>query len=508
MTKNSGLSFFQKLISSIFGGNDPEAEKNRQLKIIAKNLSRSGYKFYKAGSDQVLPQFGKFFYDIYKIISPAQLFFQNQPNPNFYKNIVIDFSLTESQKKLSENFSEESILAFSKNVPFEKLKIKLKQDLENFLGEFDSDKINSIDSLYTKLVGFKSFCLYDFYFLLKKFDSTLREGEFNRAPKLESIEGAYIAEDLKNFAEILNSLPLNEEWDDLMAMFKTTRGVELVKPNQWNKIVQKLRQLRDTRVFDMMIELTTKNPAYVTDSAVKQEHIVESFIESTKNQTANTIKKLENEQKNSKIDSLLVQIFNTDSIVILKNYTEAGSAPLERKNLGSFEYAKPLNYLKAFLVEFVKRDVREYADLVLIRGKWTLPELSTEMSNNYHQMFEASDEITQFDGKLNEEAEIGIKIKTLLPRADRDREANNIIKTTLRDINSLAREYLVNTTKSMINFAKILKSVIEDHQKPKGEIVMNWKELDRFAEHPINQLGVEVYKKIYLFVQLMQNELQ
>ncbi len=60
----------------------------------------------------------------------------------------------------------------------------------------------------------------------------------------------------------------------------------------------------------------------------------------------------------------------------------------------------------------------------------------------------------------------------------------------------------------MISFAKILKSVIEDHQKPKGEIVMNWKELDRFAEHPINQLGVEVYKKIYLFVQLMQNELQ
>ena len=130
------------------------------------------------------------------------------------------------------------------------------------------------------------------------------------------------------------------------------------------------------------------------------------------------------------------------------------------------------------------------------------------MSSAYHQMLEASDAITQFDAKLNEEAEIGMKIKTLLPRADRDKESNNIIKTTLRDVNSLAREYLVNTTKSMISFAKILKSVIEDHKKPKGEIVMNWKELDRFAEHPINQLGVEVYKKIYLFVQLVQSELQ
>lgn len=508
MAKKTETSFFQKLFSSLFSGNDPEAEKNRQLKQIAKNLSRSGYKFYKPGSDQVLPQFGKFFYDIYKIISPAQIFFQNQQNPNFYKNLVIDYSLTESQKKLSENFSEESILAFSKSVPFEQLKTKLKQDVETFLGDFDSDKISSIDRLYTKLTGFKAFCLYDFYFLLKKFDSTLREGEFNRTPKLEAIEGAYIAEDLKNFAEILNSLPLDEDWNDLMAVFKTQRGVEPVKPNQWNKIVQKLRQLRDSRVFDMIIQLTTKNPSYVTDSLEKQEHIVESFIEATKTQTANTLKKLESEQRNSKIDSLLMQIFNTDTIVMLKNYTESGSAPLERKNLGSFEYAKPLNYLKAFLVEFIKRDVREYADLVLIRGKWTLPELSTEMSSAYHQMLEASDAITQFDAKLNEEAEIGMKIKTLLPRADRDKESNNIIKTTLRDVNSLAREYLVNTTKSMISFAKILKSVIEDHKKPKGEIVMNWKELDRFAEHPINQLGVEVYKKIYLFVQLVQSELQ
>ena len=84
------------------------------LKIIAKNLSRSGYKFYKAGSDQVLPQFGKFFYDIYKIISPAQLFFQNQPNPNFYKNIVIDFSLTESQKKTIGKFFGRIDLGFFK----------------------------------------------------------------------------------------------------------------------------------------------------------------------------------------------------------------------------------------------------------------------------------------------------------------------------------------------------------------------------------------------------------
>ena len=508
MAKQKEMSFFQKLFASIFGSDDPEAEKRRQLKNIEKNLSRTGYKFYRSGADQVLPAFAKFFYDVYKIISSSQIFFQGQPNPNFYKNMVMEYSLSENQKKLSETFTEESIVEVSKNMPFNTLQLQLKQNLEAFLGEFDADKIAKIDALYTKLLSFKTFCLYDFYFLLKKFDKTLREGEFNRSPKFEAIEGAYISEDLKNFAEILYSLPLDEDWNDLMQMFKTSRGTEPVKPGQWNKVVQRLTQLRDSRVFDMMIQLATKDPSYATDVSEKKEHVVEGFIESTKKQVGNSIKKLESEQKNSKIDGLLVQIFNTNNINSLKNYTKEKSAALEKKNLGSFEYAAPLNYLKYFLVEFVKRDVREYADLILIRGKWASAQLSTEMSTFFHVLMESSDSIASFDTTLSEEAETGKKIKTLLPRTDRDREATNIIHTTLRDVNALAREYLINATKAMIGFAKILKSVIEDHQKGKGEVIINWKELERFAEHPIDQLGIEVYKKLYLFVQVMQSELQ
>ena len=53
--------------------------------------------------------------------------------------------------------------------------------------------------------------------------------------------------------------------------------------------------------------------------------------------------------------------------------------------------------------------------------------------------------------------------------------------------------------------AKVLKPLIEDYAKPKGVLIINWKELDKFSDHPINQLGTDVYKHIYLFVTLMQN---
>lgn len=504
MANSTGLSFFQRLFSSLFSGNDQEAEKRRLLKAISKNLSRTGYKFYKQSSDQILPAFGKFFYDTYKLLSQAQVFFQGQPNPNYYKNIVIDACQSENQKQISESLTEESIMMASKSMPFDQLKAKIKADTDAYMSEFDMDKITKTDALYTKLLGFKALCLYDYYFMLKKFDSSIKEGDFNRSPKLEPIDAAYVADDLKDFLSIVYSLPLDDDWSDLMALFKTTKGVEPVKPGQWNKLVSKFRQMRDNRVFDMIIQLITKDPSYATDVALKQEHVVEPFLESIKNQTSQTLRKLENDQKNSRIDSLLVQIFNTNAVVILKNYTEQNSSTYEKRNLGKFDYARALNYMKAFLIEFVKRDVREYSDLVLIRGKWTTIPVSNQMSDDYHMLLDLSDTITSFDDKMNEEAEIGSKLKTLLPRADRDREANNIIHTTLKDVNSVAKEYLVNGTKAMISYAKTLKMLIEDHQKPKGELVMNWKELDRYAEHPVHQLGVEVYKKIYLFVNLMQ----
>ena len=50
------LNFFQKIISMFFGNSDPEAEKKRLLKGIAKDLSHSKYKFYKFSTDEALPQ--------------------------------------------------------------------------------------------------------------------------------------------------------------------------------------------------------------------------------------------------------------------------------------------------------------------------------------------------------------------------------------------------------------------------------------------------------------------
>lgn len=505
----SNESFIQKLLGSLFNKKDPEAEKRKLLKQIAKNLSKTKYKFYKASSDQILPTFAKFFYELYKAISICQATFNNQQNPNAFKMMVVDNALTDEQNRILEELTEESITTLSRNMSFEDLKRKIKSDLDVLSADFDKEKILQIDTVYSKLMGFKNFCTFDYYFLLKKFDSTLMEGDFSRTPKFNAIDANYVAEDLKDFLSIAWALPLAEDWSDMMQMFRAAKGVEPIKPTQWSKIVSRLNQLRNSQAFEMVVQLATKDPNYFVQTDEKREQIVENYLEKIRTQAQLTLRKLESEQKNSKIDSIVTQIFNTTSIFSMKYYTEHASEAYRKKNFVGYEYAKPLNYMRAFLIEYVKKEVREYADLILIRGKWSDNQLSQQMSEAYHAMLEYSEKISTFDKKHSEDGgEIGSKLKTLLPRADRDKEAMGIIKTTLKDSNSFAKEYLVNTTKNMITFAKSTKVVIEDHKKQRPELITNWKELERFAEHPIDELAVEVYKKMYLFVNLMQNFLQ
>ncbi|MCR4789771.1 MAG: hypothetical protein K5839_01690 [Treponemataceae bacterium] len=238
---NSGESFFQKFFSRLFKSSDPEAEKKRQLKNIAKDLSKCKYKFLKTNSNEVTGQLAKYFYDIYKAIAPAQAIIRNITNPNALKNAVILFVMEGKQQELYDKLSEEYILAQAEKVPFNELEEEIKRNLATLSSEFDSDKIAKINDIYIKMEAFKTFCNFDYFFLLKKFDSSLRESSFNSVPKFENIRGEYIIEDLKDFLDIVNTMPLEGNWQLVMKIFKEYRGVEPIAGRTWNTILSRLK---------------------------------------------------------------------------------------------------------------------------------------------------------------------------------------------------------------------------------------------------------------------------
>ena len=105
---------------------------------------------------------------------------------------------------------------------------------------------------------------------------------------------------------------------------------------------------------------------------------------------------------------------------------------------------------------------------------------------------------------MAEDGATGLKIKTLLPKTERDSGSKNIINRLIDEANETAYAYVIESTKNIVTIGKIIKSLIDDQAKQKPELISNWKELDKYSEIPIKDAGLALYKKIYLFTTLIK----
>ncbi len=499
------VSFFQRILDSLFGGNDPEVQKKRQLKEIAKELAKSHSNFYKFSTDEVQPGLAKLFYQIYKAVSPAQILVQSLHNSAAIKNQIVTSALTEEQMNLSQELTEPSIREKAKNIPANKLAELVQQKTDAFISSFDIERITKIDSIYTAFLHFQSFCSYDFYFLLKKFCASLKEHDFSETPHFEPIASKYIKEDLQDFIAVAWLLERDLDWTSVLAFLKTLKGAEPISNRNWTQIVSKINILKRERSLEKVIKLAMKDPLYESSVTNQSNNVVEPFIDKVKNEALQAVSKLQNEKKKNQVDNLLTQLFGTESILRLKYYTDEANPEFVKHNLPIYSFYQPLNYLKAFLLDFVKTDLRTFSDLVLVRGQWTSTPLATPMSEAYNELLDYSNKITAFDESLSAENTIGIKIKTLMPRTLREKDAANIASNLIEDANEEAKGYLLACSKDFVIIGRTIKSLLEDYAKlPRSEIIINWKELEHFADEPIKETGVAIYKKIYLFTMLMQ----
>ena len=501
-------SFFQSLFSNLFKSSNPEAEKKRKLKAIAKSFSKTKYhSFYRASTIEVLPPFAKLFFDIYKFVAPAQAIFKSNQNPNLYKAQVINYSLSDKQLGLLEHFDQQKIMELARTVPIQQLSTKLEEEFSIFSAEFDNERMNRTENLYKAFSALQDFCCFDYYVLLKKFTNSIQEYNFNTVPNFEKINGEYITDDLKDFCAAAYAITdENLFWNELFAFFKATQSTETITLGNWKKIVAKMKNIQQSGAFDLMIRHISGNTDYVTEIPSHYTSLIEPYMDKIQEEIRTTISKIGSQQKENKANQICEQIFGSTDFQTLHFYTVSANDTFSKKELGTYIFTEPLNYLKAFLLEYVKKDIREFFDVVVVRGQWDA-SLANPMSNAYQELLKISDEITTFDNDLSEDGGSGLKIKTLLPKTAHDPGAENIINRIISDSNEQARGYLVTASQDLITIGKTLKQLIEDYSKQKSEIVHNWRELERYIDHPMKEFSIGIYKKIYLFVQLMQQYL-
>ena len=503
------LNFFQKLFGSLFRDNNPEAEKKRKLKSIAKNFSKTKYhNFYKPSLSEIQPAFAKLMYEIYKAVSQSQIYFKNTQNPGIFKHQIINYSLSDNQLALLDHFDEQKILEVAKKAPFSSIEQQLESELQTFTTEFEGERSARTDNLYKAFSVFKDFCEFDYFMLLKKFDSKIQEFQFNNPPRLEKLLDEYIIDDLQDFVTVAYAIADETiVWTDLFDMLKQTSNRELITAGSWKKIAAKMRNIQQSGAFEYMIQLISKNPDYHTNTREHFPSLVEPYLDKLQGDVHKTLNKISSQQNESKTNSICMQIFGTTSPSALNYYVSGFNAPLLKKDLDVLEFTEALNFLKAFTTSCVKKELHEFFDIVVIRGQWDA-SLSAPFSNSYQELLDIDGQITKFDESFSEEGSQGLKVKTLLPKTGHDQGASNIINRVVTDGNEQAKQFLISATQNIITIGKTIKQLIEDYSLKKPVLVMNWKELEKYFDEPLKDFSVKLYKKLYLFVQLMQHYLQ
>ena len=484
-SNNKSGGFF----AALFNFNDPEAQKRRALRMLAKDISKARYKFYKISTNQVLPSLAKYFYEIYKIVASSQAMFQNKQTLQALKAAIINYSLSEKQQECLANLTEDALQEQAKTLSIAEINKRAKKDLADFTSEFTSQRMATIDALFMMTSNFVNFCAFDFFMFLKKFDPGFIERDFKKTPNFQTIRADFVIEDLKDFMLVAWPLQSKEPWGKMLEFLKDYKQIETIQLNAWNRVVNRVCDLRNSRIFEMIIAYSAAKPEYEANIKITKEKIVDSYLEKVKTQTENILRKIEKEKASNKSDQLLKSIFGKTEINSLKSYTESSNEYLSKRSLPLFKFCAPANYLKAFLLDYFKKDVREIADLILIRGKWLDIEQSQQMSASYHNLMDLSSKIVNLDEAAGEFIASGRISKNL---------------QSGKDLNGEARFLITQAAQNIVSFAKYLKMLIEDFDRNKPEIMGNWKEIEHASDKNVKKIMIAIYKQLFNFVSLLQ----
>ena len=498
-------SFLNRILRLIFSGDDAEAIKKRQLKAIAKEIAKNKFsKWYKPNGEGILPAMGYFFYDIYKVIGPAQALLASAASSKILKVITIENNFSKEQQDLHAKLTPEAIQERAKTIGPKELHAQIKKELAVFMQGFNTKKIDETDFLYQQLNDFIRFVLFDYYFCLKKFDPALPEGQFTYDLKCGSITGEYLTDEIKDFSVLLYSLNPETNWEKVFSIITAYKNVQPVNNAQWKKLLSVLNDVRRTNILEKMLKHLTKDPSYTITVTSSPEKITDDYLKKMHSSIEDTFKKIITAQKNSQVEVMAKRVFGDQIQSGPKYYHPRSNAAFEKRGLRGYIYSDALNYLKSFLVEYFKSDLRMLFDLVLVRGQWSNVEQSAEYSNSYHTLMQVTSAILEFDEKLSEVSELGVKFRTLLSRMEREKEAGRQAQKYLGETNEAAIKIIKTAMKHIIVLGNAIKACTADYDKPIRELLQNWKEIEQHSDNPIREWMNASYTKIYHFIALEQ----
>lgn len=491
-------------VFSFFSGEGLTDDKQNMLKAIGKELGQSKYaKFFRVRTEEVDPSFMSFLFSVYKTIYPIKVFMKDEFKMAQFKHLTVESCIDNYIKDTVIKLNTQYLDDRAKSIPGEALIEEIQKDVDLLTSQFDSTRIKTVNHKYELAGALNLFVKYDFKGFFKKFDPHFADGSFIIEPKFPAIKTILIVDQIGDFLTVTQPLKPEEDWNSLLELLKKIEGQDLVIPEQFNNMIKTLREIHTSKILELMIQYTLRNPVWQWKQSSFKETVGESWLDSRRNEAYAYINKINNSKKNSQINALTKQIFESGDLTRLDYYNVQLSELYRKKNVEYFLYAEGLNYLKSFMDDYVEKEIKELCDILLIRGQWTNNTMSKEMSEALHTILEAPAKIADLDIVLSDDGQDGSRLRAAMNRIDRDPTQTRYINSIVNRVNGEALEIINDAAQALIVIGKQMKTLIEDVQKKHPELLINWREVNLASKEPMPQRMTNDFKKINYFVQLM-----
>jgi hypothetical protein len=494
-----------KVVSFIAGGDEPDSDKKILLKQVVKEIGQNRHgKFYRLRSDEIDPSFAVYIKEIYKIAYPACVFAQNTAKVNRLRQLTVEVFLPKATLELVRRLRPEAVQERVQQLEPKELSRQLKEDLNALRSVFDSSRTAGMNRCYNLIAALIQFARFDFLSLLRHFDSSVPEGVAGYVPRFQPAKAADVIGEIGRFRSVIQDLEPGDDWKNALAALKIARdGQELFPFNTWNMLLMNLREIKSSNIIELMGQLATKNPIWQVKHEAMDEQLAETWLLAKENEVNAVVDNVLAKQRNSRIEALAAGVFGAASVTKLNFYNREISDACIEIGLNGFAYASPLNYLLAFIQDFITKEMQELCDILLVRGQWINNSLSLEMSGAVHAITDIVEPIEALDLSLSDTGTFGPRFRGALSRAERDKTQARYVNNIADELDDKALDLINQAVQGLAVVGKHMKNLLGDSEKSPPEIIINWKELGYFSKLPINQRLTEAYKKINYFVQLM-----
>lgn len=494
--------FFNRLL----GGDPIKRKANRVLK---KDLNSVRMGLYKLKQDIILPPIAKIIYEIYKFTYPMRQILPldkatNRFPPSFEESFILQFH-QDSAREIYNKLNEDYINKLALKNGIKKTTIYIEKLLNEYFESFDRERILKINSLFTNFLYFTRFVYFDFYPILREFDSYLEEANFIKKPSFSGAEGSLLRGDLYKLHRALATFEADDKLDQGIDIYGTIKNFKPISQTHLERLKQLIYLLQKNNYLSLIIRCIDKKIDPLPKEKRPYMDVFTSFSLRTKGNIYTILNAVKNRIKEGVVSSLVNQLFDGNVEMRVKNYNETKNEPFKSLGLTLFEYTSPLNYEKAFLTDKYKSSIGKIINELIINGIFIDKGALNELSNSYYVLNNLLEEINQFEDDLDIDGDSGKVIKRHVSSLKSNESSRKVLEKTIHDINSRAKLIIDEGILNMKQLAYGIKNTLEDYKKKTPAIITNIRKIRASNNRQFIEEILNSYREIYLFLKLISN---